>query len=139
MADLIYANFKRGLGLGLFDLPADTLKCALLTSGYTPNASHAIWADVVAYEAAGLGYVAGGATLGSVDWNLVGEAVALAAADPVWTEVSITARYAVIYVAKKVEDLVNPLVCLLDFSAEKGVMGGTFRVAFDAAGIVAFN
>lgn len=139
MADLIYASFKEGLGKGHFDLAADTVRCALLTSAYVPSAGHTTLADVAASEAAGAGYAAGGKTLSGVAWTLAGTSVALSAADPSWAEASITARYALIYVAKTVAGRTNPLVCLLDFGADRGVTGGTFSVRFDASGVLALE
>ena len=139
MADLIYASFKEGLGKGHFDLATDTLRCALLASSYVPSAGHAALADVATNEAAGAGYAAGGQTLSGVAWTLAGTSAALAAADPSWTEASITARYALIYVAKTVGGRTNPLVCLLDFGADRGVVGGTFTVRFDASGVLALE
>lgn len=139
MADLIFASFKEGLGKGHFNLAADTLRCALLTSAYVPSAGHAALADVAAGEASGAGYAAGGQTLSGVAWTLAGTSAALAAADPSWSEASITARYALIYVAKTVAGRTNPLVCLLDFGADRGVTGGTFSVRFDATGVLALE
>ena len=136
MADNIYGSFKKSLGEGLFDLSADTLKCALVTGAYTPSADHAVYADVAACEASGAGYTAGGQALADVTWGLCGTAAVLAAADPSWTGASVSARYAVIYADKTTGGLTGPLICLLDFGADKGVAGGTFRVAFDAAGIM---
>jgi len=139
MADLIYASFKEGLGKGHFDLAADTLRCALLTSAYVPSAGHAALADVAASETTGAGYAAGGQSLSGLAWTLAGTSAALTAADPSWTEASITARYALIYVAKTVDGRTNPLVCLLDFGADRGVTGGTFSVRFDASGVLALE
>ncbi len=139
MADLIYASFKHGLGRGHFDLAADTLRCALLTSAYVPSVGHAALADVAASEASGTGYAAGGQTLSGVAWTLAGTSVALTAADPSWAEATITARYALIYVAKTVAGRTNPLVCLLDFGADRGVIGGAFSVRFDATGVLALE
>ena len=139
MADLIYPSFKEGLGKGHFDLAADTLRCALLTSAYVPSAGHAALADAAACETSGPGYAAGGQTLARVVWTLSGTSAALAAADPSWTEASVTARYALIYVAKTVAGRTNPLVCLLDFGADRGVTGGTFAVRFDASGVLALE
>ncbi|QAZ69091.1 hypothetical protein [Solidesulfovibrio carbinolicus] len=139
MADLIYASFKEGLGKGHFDLAADTVRCALLTSAYVPSAGHAALADVAASEASGAGYTAGGQTLSGVAWTLAGTSAALAAADPSWSQASITARYALIYVAKTVAGRTNPLVCLLDFGTDRGVTGGTFSVRFDASGVLALE
>ena len=139
MADLIYASFKEGLGKGHFDLATDTVRCALLTSAYVPSAGHAALADVATNEASGAGYAAGGQTLSGVAWTLAGTSAALAAADPSWTEATVTARYALIYVAKTVAGRTNPLVCLLDFGADRGVVGGTFTVRFDASGVLALE
>lgn len=48
------------------DYLSDTINIALLTNAYTPNyATHAFFSDVVANEASGTGYSAGGTTLGS--------------------------------------------------------------------------
>ena len=136
MADLIFTRFKEGLGRGFFDLPADTVRCALLTSAYAPSASHGVLADVAGSEVAGAGYAAGGRTLGGVGWSTAGGKATLRADDPSWTEATITARYALIYLVKTVGGLTNPLVCLLDFGADRGVTGGTFTVRFDASGVL---
>lgn len=136
MANLIYASFKEGLGEGLFALGADSLKCALLTGAYVPDAGHVVFADVAGSEASGTGYAAGGATLGGVQWSVSGDAAVLDADDPVWDEATLTARYAAIYAAKTAGGQVNPLVCLLDFGQERGVVGGTFTVTFDASGVL---
>jgi hypothetical protein len=139
MADLIYAGFKEGLGRGQFDLTTDALGCALLTSAYVPSAGHAVLADVAAYEVSGPGYAAGGKALSGVSWGRTGTSAVLTAADPGWTEITATARYACIYAAKTVGGRTNPLVCLLDFGADRGVTGGTFSVRFDASGVLALD
>ncbi|WP_428562083.1 MAG: hypothetical protein ACP59X_20475 [Solidesulfovibrio sp. DCME] len=136
MANCIYSAFKEGLGSGVFALGSDTLKCALLTGAYTPDTAHAVWADVAAHEASGTGYVSGGAALGGVSWGVSGATAVLDAADPSWLAATVTARYAAVYAAKTAGGRTNPLVCLLDFGADKGVVGGTFSVVFDAAGIL---
>lgn len=136
MASIDYTAFKYGLGRGRFALQSDTLKCVLLTNAHAPSAADAVLADVVADEASGAGYTAGGATLSSVTWTATGTSLALDAADPSWTTATITARYAVVYAAKTVDGVTNPLIALLDFGADKGVTGGTFSVQIDAAGIV---
>ncbi|MFP5258236.1 MAG: hypothetical protein ACLGQH_04360 [Acidobacteriota bacterium] len=136
MADLIFTSFKDGLGRSVFNLPSDTLKCALVTSAYVPSADHAVLAEVAAAEASGAGYAAGGQTLTGLTWSAAGGKAMLRANDPTWTEATVTARYALIYVAKTAGSLTNPLACLLDFGADRGVTGGTFTVHFDAAGVL---
>uniref|UniRef100_I2PYP2 Uncharacterized protein n=1 Tax=Desulfovibrio sp. U5L TaxID=596152 RepID=I2PYP2_9BACT len=139
MANLLYPAFKRSLGNGLFNLSADPLKCALLKSTYLPDLAHAVFADVAGHEASGDGYTAGGQALSDVAWTVSGTACVLAAASPVWSEATVTARYAAVYAAKTVGSVADPLVCLLDFGADKGVVGGVFTAAFDAAGILGLD
>jgi hypothetical protein len=136
MANCMYASFKEGLGNGLFALGSDSLNCALLTSAYVPDTAHAVFADVAGHEASGAGYAAGGAMLGGVTWGVSGAAAVLDAVDPSWAGATVTARYAVIYKSGLAGGLANPLICLLDFGADRGVAGGTFSVVFDAAGIL---
>lgn len=135
MADLIYTSFKKHIGDGTFDMDGDTFKCALLTASHTPSAANAVLADLSG-EVSGSGYTAGGATLGNVTWVTSGTTAVLDADDPSWTSATITARYAVIYKSGTANGVTDPLVCLLDFGADKGVTDGTFTVVFDTAGIV---
>jgi len=135
MADIVYTSFKRRIGDGTFDMDADTFKCALFSSSHTPNAANAVFGDLTG-EVTGTGYTAGGATLANVTWGIVDGKAVLDADDPSWTTATITARYAVIYKSGTANSLVNPLVCLLDFGADKGVTGGTFTVQFEATGIL---
>lgn len=95
-----YNSFKEYLGDGTIDLDTHTFKVQLHSSSYTPNAStHTVRADLTNELSTANGYTAGGATLGSVTWNLSGGTVTFDAADTVWTASggSIVARYAVIY------------------------------------------
>jgi len=138
MADLIYTKFKANLGNGTFDMDADTFKCALLTSSYTPDATDEVFADLSG-EVSGTGYTAGGKTLSNASWTTSGTTAVLDANDPAWTEATITARYAVIYKSGTANGKANPLVCLLDFGADKGVTSGTFTVNFNASGILVLS
>lgn len=141
MPTLVYTSFKRRIGDGTFDLDnsATVLKCALLTSAHVPSAAHAVLADVSADEVSGTGYAAGGLTLTDVTWTTVETAAVLDAANPTWSNANITARYAVVYLAGTSNGVTNPLICLLDFGADKGVAGGTFAVVFDTAGILTLS
>lgn len=139
MASMIYPAFKRSLGNGAFDFASDTLRCALLTSGHTPDTGHAVYADVAGDEVSGAGYTAGGKALSHVTWTLSDTTAVLGADDPNWTAATVTARYAAIYADKTTDGQVDPLLCLLDFGDETGVIGGTFAVTFDASGILALE
>lgn len=136
MADLIFNSFKKHIGDGTFDMDADTFKCALFTSSYTPDATDEVFADLSS-EASGTGYTAGGATLANVTWTLSGGTVKFDADDPSWTDTSVTARYAVVYKSGTANSLTNPLVCLLDLGADKGIVGGgTFTITLSSSGIL---
>ncbi len=139
MADIDYNSGRLLLGQAGLNFTSDTLKCALLTNAHEPSAGHEKLADVVAHEVSGTGYTAGGATLSGVSWSLVEGVAVLDATDPQWTEATFTARYAAIYAAKTVGEVVNPLVCLLDFGADKSVTAGTFTVQFNTSGILTLS
>lgn len=102
-----YDHLWKLLQTGGIDLDTDTLKIALVTSGYTPNIAHTVWADVSANEAAnGNGYTTGGIALTSpVVTNST-----IRYTDPVWTALTKTFRYSVCYKSGTVGALTNPLL-----------------------------
>lgn len=55
-----YGNGLKAFLSGDIDYDADTIKGALLDSGYTPDQAHDFWDDVSADEASGTGYTSGG-------------------------------------------------------------------------------
>ena len=62
----IYANALDQAFSGNINWASDTIKMALVGSGYTPNlATDTHWSDVSANEVTGTGYSAGGDTLGT--------------------------------------------------------------------------
>jgi len=92
---------------GGIDLDTDTLKVALVSSGYTPSTAHDEWADVSANEVtAGSGYTTGGITLTGV----VATNSTIDYADPAWTSLTKTFRYAVCYKLGSGGGLTNPLL-----------------------------
>lgn len=135
MADILYTNFKKHIGDGTFDLDTDTFKIALLSSSYTPTATHEVFATVGTYEVSGTGYTAGGLTLTGVTWTISGSSSIWTATNPSWTASTITARYAVIYKSGTANSLTNPLVCCFDFGADKITTNGTFVINFNSSGI----
>ncbi|MER2528074.1 MAG: hypothetical protein ABTR07_09120 [Candidatus Competibacter denitrificans] len=102
-----YDHLWKILNTGIVDLDTDTLKVALVTSGYTPSIAHTQWADVSANEVAnGSGYTTGGATLtGATVTN-----TAIGFSNPSWPSLTKTFRYAVCYAAKTAGGLTNPLL-----------------------------
>ena len=119
------------------DWDTDTIKVALVTSSYTPaQDTHDYWDDVSANEASGTGYSAGGATLASktVGYTAGTNVTKFDAADVSWTTSTITARYAVVYVATG-NAATSALIAYVDFGSDQSSSAGTFSIVWDAAGI----
>lgn len=103
--------------INLNDLVGATLKMALVTSAYTPDAAvtgNSVWANVSTHEiAAGNGYTAGGVALVSVAKAAITGGFKLTSANVVWSASGgfIPAwRYAVMYVDGTLWGLTNPLI-----------------------------
>ncbi len=133
MADLVYTSFKRDIQNGTIDLDTDTVKCALVTSTYTPSAAHAKFSEIT-NEVTGGGYTAGGATMTCTVSNS-GTIGVFDASDVTWGTATITARAAVIYKATGTATT-SPLVCYVDFGSDKVASGGDFTISWNASGIV---
>ena len=96
---VIYNNAKLKIHNSALALGADTLKCSLFTSSYTPAATHTTYSSISANEVAnGNGYTTGGVTVAGTVSEASGT-VTFDVADPQWTASggSIVARYAVLY------------------------------------------
>lgn len=119
------------------DFDSDTIKVALLSSSYTPNQdTDDYWNDISAYEVTGTGYTAGGATLAnkSVSYTSGTNVTKFDADDVSWTSSTITARYAVVYVATGTAST-SVLIGYVDFGSNQSSSSGTFSIVWDAAGI----
>jgi hypothetical protein len=119
------------------DFDTDTIKVALLSSSYTPNQdTDDYFNDVSTYEVSGTGYTAGGATLASktVGYTSGTNVTKFDAADVSWTSSTITARYAVVYVATGTAST-SALIGYVDFGSDQSSSSGTFSIVWDAAGI----
>ena len=125
-------------GSNLWDWDTDTIKCALLTSAYTPaQDTHAFWSDVSANEATGTGYTAGGATMtcSAPTYDATSDQVRMDASDVSWSTSTITARYAVVYKDTGTAST-SPLIGYVDFGADVSTTAGTFQITWDATGVV---
>lgn len=99
------------------DLVGATIKIALVTSTWTPDATvtgNSLWADMSANEiAGGTGYTTGGATLGTPTATAITSGYKFSTGNASWTAsgAGIAAwRYAVIYVSGTLWGKVNPVV-----------------------------
>jgi hypothetical protein len=88
-------------------------------------------------EVTGVGYTAGGATVGSVAvaYNTGTNVLSFDGADVTWSSSTITARYAVLYDSTPASDATRPLIGYVDFGADVTSTAANFAVVWDAAGI----
>jgi hypothetical protein len=138
----IYDNFRLGqwLGTSAIDFAADTIKCALVASTYTPNQNtHEDFADIT-NEVTGTNYVAGGAAMATPTVTMDGAGlVTIDSADPAtWSQSASgfsTARRAIVYQDTGVA-ATSRLIGYSDaFTADKGNVDGDFDVTVNASGI----
>ncbi len=136
MADVKYTNFKKELMEGTIDLKDDTIKVALVTSSYTPNAGTHTHFDDVTNEVSATGYTAGGATLASKTVTTSSTKAVFDAADVSWTITgSVTAAGAVVYKDSGTSST-SPLICYFDFGENKTATDGDFDITWSSSGIV---
>lgn len=137
MADAVYNKFKKeALHGNDLDLVTDTIKCALVTSSYTPDVDgDTTYADIT-NEVTDTGYSAGGAEITSrtVTQDDTDNEGVFDGADVTWATSEITARGAVVY--RSTTATQSWLICYFDFGADKTSSGGDFTVQWDAEGIV---
>jgi hypothetical protein len=140
---MIYNKFKMEALKGSIDLSTDTIKVALLDSGYTPNIDTDIfWDDVSANEITSANYTTGGETITTptvTQDNTDNEGV-FGGDDIVWTNAvgTITARYAVMYKDTGVAGT-SPLIEYIDFGADKTSENENFSISWSAEGIINAN
>jgi len=131
----LYQHVSESLANGTLDLDSDTLRVALFTSAYTPNAAtHEAFSELTGEVPNGNGYTSGGATLANVTLSRTGGTAKLDADDVVWTASggSIVARYAVIY--SQTADKVIGYFLLDDTPADVTVTdGNTLTIAWHAS------
>lgn len=140
MASVFYNGFKLKIQNGSIDMDTDTIKCALVTSTYSPNIdTHVFWSDVT-NEVSGTGYTAGGATLASVTvtQDNTNDRGVVDAADVTWSTATITARAAVLYKSTGTSST-SPLICYIDFGSDQSSSGGNFVIQWNASGIFALT
>jgi hypothetical protein len=132
-------SFKQELFLGVHDFRAtggDTFKFALYTSA--ANIGPTTTAYTISGESVGLNYPPGGATLTSLGTFLSGSTSFIDFQDFIFTNVTVTARGAMIYnttpsaQSNANTPLTNPSVCIFDFGGDKQAIAGDMNVIFPA-------
>jgi hypothetical protein len=140
MADVIYNSFKVKIADGNIDLNSDTIKVALVTSGYTPDQDAHDFFNDVTNEVSGTGYSAGGETLANAtmtqdNTNNRGK---FDADDVTWATSTITARGAVIYKSTGTAST-SPLIAYIDFGSDKSSSASNFTIQWHADGILTLS
>lgn len=100
----------------------DVFKMALYTSSATLDASTTAYSST--NEVTGTNYTAGGVTLTNVDPASSGTTGYTQFANATFTNVTLTARGALVYNSSKT----NKAVCVLDFGSDKTATAGDFVV-----------
>jgi len=137
MADFVYNEFKWQVMKEKHNLATDVVKVALFTSTHTPNKdSDVTYSSLTNEVAAGGGYTTGGAAIGSptVTKDNTDDEGVFDGADVQWTSATITARYAVLYNTSA--GGTNDLICIFDFGSDKSSTNGTFKIEWNAEGII---
>ena len=144
----LYNKLTKYLQDGTIDLDTNTIKLALVTSSYTPDAAHDVLADVLgspsceveAIASPNNGYTAGGEELASktlTQTDSPAETV-FDAADLTFAALTATFRYGILYASGTLNGIVNPLIgyILFDTTPADIVMSGIdFVVQWNASGI----
>jgi len=131
-----YTHLPKLLSTGGIDIDTDIIKCALVTSGYTPSAAHTQWSDVSANEVAnGDGYATGGATV-----TVTVTDTKIDCTDPAWTALTKTFRYAVFRKSGSGGGLTDPLIGWALINTNGGgtdiiVSGSDYSLEISASGL----
>lgn len=121
------------------DWDSDDIRLALVSAAYTPNLdTHDYWDDVVANEATGTGWAAGGQALTgkTITPDTASNKQAFSAANLSVAGVSVTWRYGVIYDRTPVTDGTRPLLVLIDWGQTFQLSGSTFKLSWSSTGII---
>src|SRR5690606_19576027 len=144
MASVFYSAAKKKLCDGTIEWLSDTIKCALVGSGYTPNADHEFMSEITdspTAELSGTGYVggfngSGRKTLASKAINVdnANDRAEFDAADLTWSGINAgTVEYLVLLV-EVTTDADSHLICAIDVSSFV-TNGGDLTVTWNNEGI----
>lgn len=131
-----FNTFKKKLLEGSIDLVADTIKVALLTSSYVPNADHEFLPQISGYQVVDVGYAAGGKPL--VTKIIVQDTKkSYYRADPLEWEITgtIKVKYIALYKDTGVAGT-SSLICFIELDPSKVAINSTFRIAWNPLGII---
>lgn len=137
----VYGKALLTLASGGINFTADTIKCSLHTSVYTPDQDGHDYFNDVTSEVTGSGYTAGGVTVTgcTATYDSATNTLTLDCADPAWTAATITnIRYAV-FRKDSGTAATSPLICYIDFETDQSVSGANLSIAIPVAGLVSLS
>lgn len=139
LTPVIYLNAMKELFSGGINWETDTIKVALVGSGYTPNQdTHDAWDDVSANElAAGGGYVAGGVSLSGKTLTLdaATNKLTLKATSPSFTNITGTFKHLVFYKYNATASLAK-LIAYATLGAARTLAGDNYEYTIGTDGLI---
>lgn len=142
MAWTLYDNFRLRMMNGNavnFTTGGDTIKIAVTTATYTPNAATHDFFDDITNEVTGTNYTAGGAALASKTLNLASGTVTFDAADQTILQNAggfTTGRRLIMYVDTAGAASTDPLIAFHSEASDFGNVAGDLTFQWDALGIL---
>ncbi|MGA5053108.1 hypothetical protein ACPCAK_19180 [Streptomyces cellulosae] len=113
---------------GQISFTSDTIKIALVGSGYSPNRNtQGAWSTVSSYEISSSGYTAGGIALTGKTVTYASWKMKLDADDVTWPGLTADVRYAVVY-----DDTASgkPLIGYMDLGGTLSLANEDFTIEF---------
>jgi len=137
MANVVYNSAKVDLLKANIDYESDTIMCAMVTSSYSPNVDTHAFYDDISNEISGTGYTTGGAEITSktVTQDDTDNEGVFDGANITWASSTLIARGAVIYKDTGTAST-SPLICYVDFGADKSSSAGDFIIQWNSEGIL---
>jgi hypothetical protein len=146
MAHLVLNYAKHALLTGSINLQdvtgANSIYCALINSSAVTDLNvdtHRFFGDVIGtFSCSGAGYGTAGLVLSSplVSVDTTNNYGALTASNMLWPNVTVTARGAILYQSTGSGLDADPMICFIDFGADKSVTAGSFTIQWAAAGVL---
>lgn len=134
---MTYEKLSKILWTAGLDWTTDTIKVALLGSGYSPDLNaQEFWDDVNSNEITGTGYTAGGLTItGATIVDNDDGTVIIDCDDIEWTGATFTVNYAVVY-KDTGSASTSPLIACIDLEGGVTITASPFSIQVPPTGLI---